>query len=62
MRLVVFPSRDGWRVRTQWSNGLVFATTEAYYSKSNALRAAWRAAAGFKGRVEVWIDPPKVRR
>lgn len=54
MKLVLFKARDGWRVRVQWSNGLIFATTEAYYHKSNALRAASRACRQM--RVKVWIE------
>ena len=54
MKFVLFKSRDGWRVRLQWSNGLIFSTTEAYHSKSNALRAACRACR--KLRASVWVE------
>lgn len=55
MSLVLFKSRDGWRVRVQWSNGLIFAHTEAYASKTNAMRAACRAARAL-GKVRVYVE------
>jgi uncharacterized protein YegP (UPF0339 family) len=42
MRVEIWQSRDGWRVRLIGGNGEIITTSEAYFSKWNAKRAARR--------------------
>lgn len=39
MKIVVFEGKDGWRYRTVADNGEKLTVSEAYSSKSKALRA-----------------------
>ena len=53
MKICVFEGEDGWRYRIVAANGRKLAVSEAYASKTNALRAAGAFVDAIWGR-ELW--------